>query len=117
MLERHAELLARPAARLGHQRDRVLAARAARVLDEVRVLRRDLCSADPVALEAASLPALSSCSGFLKTLPNVRRLVGCAALRREFSSFTRDLISSGSPRSSRNSTRAATCPAPRLEWR
>jgi hypothetical protein len=38
-----------------------------------------------MALETAASsirPALSSCSGFLNTLPNVRRLVGCASFRR-----------------------------------
>ena len=34
-------------------------------------------------------PAPSSCAGFLKTLPNVRRFVGCVALRCASSSATR----------------------------
>ena len=38
-------------------------------------------------------PAVSSCSGFLNTLPNVRRLVGCAALRAAWSSATAARIS------------------------
>ena len=51
----------------------------------------------PFSPQASSIrPALSSCSGFLKTLPKVRRFVGCAALRRAFSSRTVALISIGS---------------------
>ena len=43
----------------------------------------------PLRPHASSIrPALSSCSGFLKTLPKVRLFVGCAALRRAFSSRT-----------------------------
>ena len=98
VLELDAELLARAPARLGHQRDRVGACGAAGVLDEVRVPRRDLRAADPVALAArtprASARRVSSCSGFLKTLPNVRLFVGWAALRCACISATVALISS-----------------------
>src|SRR4051794_4017465 len=45
-------LVERAAPRLGHQRDRILAPCVARVLDEVRVHRRDLRAADPVPLQA-----------------------------------------------------------------
>src|SRR5439155_15312911 len=55
VLELDAVLLPGAAPCLGHQRDRVLGARAAGVLDEVRVSRRDLSAADPVALQAAGL--------------------------------------------------------------
>src|SRR3954451_24728248 len=53
VLELHAELLERAAPRLDHQRDRILTPRPTRVLDEVRVHRRDLRAADPVPLQAA----------------------------------------------------------------
>ena len=52
MLELDAELLVHAPARLGHQRERVGRRRAAGVLDEVRVARRDQGAADPVALRA-----------------------------------------------------------------
>src|SRR5436305_1252146 len=55
VLEHDAVLLARPPAGLCHQRDRVRGPGAVRVLDEVRVPRRDLGAPDPVALEAARL--------------------------------------------------------------
>ena len=72
----------------------------------------------PFSPQASSiLPALSSWSGFLKTLPNVRRFVGCAALRVAFSSLTFALISSRSPGRSANSTLATTSPAASSEWR
>src|SRR5262245_15385414 len=54
-LELDAELLARPAPRLGHEGETVHGRRAARVLDEVRVLRRDHRAADSVPLEATEL--------------------------------------------------------------
>src|SRR5581483_7390779 len=50
-----AVLLARAPARLGDEREGVFGARATRVLDEVRVLGRDLRAADAVALEPAGL--------------------------------------------------------------
>jgi hypothetical protein len=49
VLELDAELLERPSSRLGHQRERVDSLRLASVLDEVRVPRRDLRAADPMA--------------------------------------------------------------------
>src|SRR5258708_7357638 len=50
-----AVLLVRPPARLGHECKRVLGARPARVLDEVRVLRRDLRTTDPETAQAAGV--------------------------------------------------------------
>src|SRR5439155_9678329 len=41
--------------RLRHQRNRIRRLRSVGVLDEVRVLGRDLCPADPMTLEAAGL--------------------------------------------------------------
>src|SRR5215210_7890264 len=55
VLELDAELLARAAPSLDHQRDGVHRARSVRVLDEVRVTRRDLRAADSVPLQAAGL--------------------------------------------------------------
>src|SRR4051812_4226182 len=49
------ELLPRAAACLAHQGDGILRTGLAGVLDEVRVLRRDLRAADAVALQAARL--------------------------------------------------------------
>src|SRR4051794_20420493 len=53
VLELHAVQLERTAAGLRHQRDRIVAPCAARVLDEVRVHRRDLRAADPLSPQAA----------------------------------------------------------------
>src|SRR5262249_10842518 len=50
-----AEPLARPPARLGHERERVRRGGASGVLDEVRVARRELRAADEVASQAAWL--------------------------------------------------------------
>ena len=73
----------------------------------------------PLRPHASSiLPALSSCSGFLKTLPKVRRFVGCASLRRAFSA--RDLgldLRRTAARCSRSSAWTTTCPWRRPEWR
>ena len=55
LLELDAELLARPAPRLGDQGEAVGRRRAAGVLDEVRVTRRDDRAADAVALQPAEL--------------------------------------------------------------
>ena len=53
----------------------------------------------PFSPHASSIrPALSSWSGFLNTLPNVRLFVGCAALRCACSSATFALISLLGPR-------------------
>ena len=50
----------------------------------------------PFKPQASSIrPAVNSCSGFLKTLPNVRLFVGCAAFRRAWSSQIVALMSSG----------------------
>src|SRR6185312_5682797 len=54
-LERDAELLARTPARLGDQRNRIHGPSLAGVLDEVRMLGRDLGAADAEAAEAAGL--------------------------------------------------------------
>jgi hypothetical protein len=48
VLEPHAELLQRAPASLGHEREGVGGRRAVGVLDEVRVLRRDLSASDPM---------------------------------------------------------------------
>src|SRR5262249_17363597 len=53
--ELDAELLERTPTRLDHQRHRVPAARVARVLDEVRMLGRDLGAADPEPLQPAGV--------------------------------------------------------------
>ena len=85
VLELDTELLAHAPARLGHHRDAVGGRRTARVLDEVRVARRDRArrrSGGPSARtprSCARRPARSS--GFLNTLPKVRLFVGCVALR------------------------------------
>src|SRR5436190_10947988 len=50
-----AVLLVCTPASLLHESDCIRGARAPRVLDEVRVLRRDLCAPDPVALQPARL--------------------------------------------------------------
>src|SRR5690242_3522498 len=55
VLQADAELLERAPARLGHERERIRGRGAVRVLDEVRVLRRDLRSAAAIAPEAARL--------------------------------------------------------------
>ena len=55
VLELEPEALVDAAAGLGHQRDRVRRGRPIRVLDEVRMPRRDQGAADPVALQAALL--------------------------------------------------------------
>src|SRR4029079_6077239 len=55
VLEPDAELLERAAARLGHESERVCSGGPIGVLDEVRVLRRDLGSAAAMALEAPRL--------------------------------------------------------------
>ena len=55
MLQLHTELLAGAAPRLGHERERVRRRGAVRVLDEIRVLRRDLGAAAVMPLEAAGL--------------------------------------------------------------
>ena len=110
----------RPAARLGHQRQRVAGGRVAGVLDEVRVPRRDRAPPIrwPLSPHASSIrPAPSSWSGFLKTLPNVRLFVGCVALRCAWSSATVALISSGGRGARRNSTCATTCPGASAECR
>ena len=63
-------------------------------------------------------PAPSSWSGFLKTLPNVRLFVGCVVLSLgPASSATVSLISAPARTTSRNSTRATTCPGTSAEWR
>src|SRR5262245_10832691 len=54
-LQHDAVLLVHAAARLDHEGHAVRARRAVGVLDEVRVLRRDLRAADPVPLETAEL--------------------------------------------------------------
>ena len=90
VLELDAELLAGAAARLAHQRDRVRRAGGAGVLDEVRVRRarsgRRRSGGPSARRPRASGRAVSSWSGFLKTLPKVRLFVGWAALRRACSS-------------------------------
>ena len=65
----------------------------------------------PLSPHASSIrPAVSSCSGFLKTLPNVRLFVGWAALRCAWSSAIVVLISSTGRGVSRSSTCATTWP-------
>ena len=77
--------------------------------------------AKPRSPHASSIrPAVSSWSGFLKTLPNVRLFVGCAAFRFACISATVALISSTGRGSSRISARATTWPrssAERRYWR
>ena len=111
LLELHAELLPCPPPRLAHQSEAIDARRAVRVLDEVRVPRRDHGAADPMPLEAAQLehaPRAELSRGFLNTDPNVRLFVGCVAFRRATSSVTSDLISSTGRGARRYSTRATT---------
>src|SRR5437763_13734942 len=55
VLELDAELLVRTPPRFGHEGDRVGRRGGVCVLDEVRVLGRDLGAADPVSLEPACL--------------------------------------------------------------
>ena len=70
----------RAPARLGHERDRVGGRGTVGVLDEVRVLRRDLRAADPVPLQPAGLehpPGAQLVIGVLEDAserPPVRRL-------------------------------------------
>ena len=65
----------------------------------------------PFSPQASSIrPAVSSWSGFLKTLPYVRLFVGCASLRWRCRSETIALISATGRGSRRNSTRATTWP-------
>ena len=115
VLELDPEPLARPPAGLGHQREAVRAGRAAGVLDEVRVPRRDRPrrrSRCPLSPQSSSIrPAPSSPGGFLKTEPNVRLFVGWVALRRATSSATSALISSTGRGDSRYSTRRRPGPA------
>src|SRR5215211_4288005 len=62
-------------------------------------------------------PAVSSCSGFLKTLPNVRLFVGWAAFRLAWSSATVARISSSGRGESSSSTVATIWPGRRPERR
>ena len=107
MLELDAELLA---ARAGAPRPSARARRpcvAPPAFSMKFACRGEICAPPirwPFRPHASSIrPAPSSCSGFLKTLPNVRLFVGCAALRCACSSATVALISSGGRGASRNS--------------
>ena len=72
----------------------------------------------PLRPQSSSIrPAPSSPSGFLKTLPNVRFVVGCVALRCATSSETVRLISSCGLGSRRYSTSATTSPGASEECR
>ena len=72
--------------------------------------------AKPRRPHASSIrPAVSSCSGFLKTLPNVRLFVGCASFRCACIAATASLISSSGRGSSASSAAATTCPWRRPE--
>src|SRR5881397_511473 len=79
------ELLERAAAGLGHQRESIGRPRIPGVLDEVAVARRDLCSADAVALEADCLEHAAGGELVLRVLehapegPLVRRLGSLAS--------------------------------------
>ena len=79
VLELDAELLARTAARLGHQREAVGGRRAAGVLDEVRVLRRDHGAADPVALEPAELEHPPRAELAWRVLEDASRTCACSS--------------------------------------
>ncbi len=97
VLEPDAELLVRATPRLGHEGERVRRRRAAGVLDEVRVLRRDLGAADPVPLEAARLEHPPRAQLVLRVLEHaaeralVRRLRLLAA-RVELAHLRLDLV-------------------------
>ena len=84
VLELDAEFLERPPACFGHQRDGVGGPALARVLDEVRVPRGDLRSADPVAPEPAGFEHPPGRELVLRVLEDaaegalVRRLRGLA---------------------------------------
>src|SRR5262245_30891111 len=97
VLELHAELLPRPASPLAHQVEAVLARRAAAVLDEVRVARRDERAADRVPLQPAELEHLSGAdlSGWVLEHraegPLVRRL-GCLSPGDQLRHVCLDLV-------------------------
>ena len=55
MLELDSELVARPPASLDHERERIRGECRVRVLDEIRVARRDLRAADPVPAQPTRL--------------------------------------------------------------
>src|SRR5262245_43697068 len=78
VLEPDAELLRGSASRLGHQGDRVGRPRSVRVLDEVRVTRRDLRAADAMPLEPAGLEHAARAELVLRVLEHapVGPLVG-----------------------------------------
>src|SRR4051794_10199972 len=92
-----AVFLVRAAAGLDHQRDRVRAACPVGVLDEVRVLRRDLRAADAVTLQAAGLEHPPRAQLVVRILEDaaeralVRRL-RCLAPRVEIRDLRLDLL-------------------------
>ena len=114
-LELDAELLARAAPRLDHQREAV-----GSLVAPPAFSMKFACFGEIIAppmrwplrpQRSSSCPAPDSPGGFLKTLPNVRLFVGCVAFRRATRSATVALISAGGRGSRRYSTRATTCPA------
>src|SRR5437763_1015367 len=75
-------LLARAPARLGDERERVLGAGATGVLDEVRVLGRDLRAADAMALERAGLEHPPRAQVVLRILEDAAERAPVRRLRR-----------------------------------